>query len=84
VAAQRNLILITENHKDFLNLHEAWHRWARAWNVSPLPVHSGILTVPQLPSARLDDTAAAIAQIVSAGEPLSGELRQWTVSQGWK
>jgi len=84
IAAGRGLILVTENHQDFLTLHEAWQAWTRAWRLSPAPVHSGILTIPQLPVARLDETAAAIAQLVGSGRPFANALHRWSISRGWQ
>jgi Domain of unknown function (DUF5615) len=84
LALDRGLTLVTENHHDFLNLHQAWHLWARRWRVSPLPVHAGILTIPQLPVAQLDDTARAIATFVSLRGQFPNELHQWRLGRGWE
>ncbi len=84
VAAERGLILITENHQDFLTLHEAWQLWPRAWRVSPPPAHQGILTSPQLPVARLDETAAAIAHLASSVRAVRNELHRWSPVRGWE
>lgn len=83
-AVARSLSLITENDHDFLNLHQAWQLWAREWRMSPLPVHPGILTIPQLPVARLDETAAAVAQLVGSGRRFANALHQWSAARGWE
>lgn len=83
-AAERGFVLITENYQDFLTLHQAWQLWPRAWRVSPLPSQQGILAIPQLPVARLDETAAAIAQMVASGEAIANALHRWSVGRGWQ
>lgn len=82
-ATERGLVVISENHQDFLNLHQAWQLWTHAWRVSPSPVHPGVLTIPQLPVARLSDTAAAVAQLIGSGRHYANELHQWTIARGW-
>ena len=46
VAANLNRILVTCDRKDFILLHDAWHRWSAAWNV--VAHHAGILVIPDL------------------------------------
>jgi hypothetical protein len=53
VAAQRGLILVTHNVKDFRPLHDAWLTWSNAWSVTP--THTGILIIP----GRWEDERAA-------------------------
>jgi predicted nuclease of predicted toxin-antitoxin system len=43
-AARAQRILVSRDH-DYLDLHTAWHRWAAAWGVHPLPEHAGILII---------------------------------------
>jgi hypothetical protein len=83
-AVRRSLIVITENHQDFLNLHQAWQIWSRAWRVRPLPAHPGIPTIPQLPVARLSETAGAIAQLIGSGRRYANELHQWIITRVWE
>jgi hypothetical protein len=45
LAAQRGWLTITSNGRDFILLHDAWHRWSAAWGVAPPPVHGGVLVV---------------------------------------
>jgi hypothetical protein len=75
-------VLITDDH-DFLALHAAWLEWPTEWQVSPAPVHHGILLINQghmggrLPAARQIDAHLA-------GSPrLPNTLWQWTTARGW-
>jgi hypothetical protein len=44
-AANSGRILVTHNWKDYLLLHDAWHRWSRNWGIQGL--HAGILVLRQ-------------------------------------
>jgi hypothetical protein len=46
-ATQHNWIMIVHNHLDFLLLHQAWLIWRVAGAGYQLPVHPGILSIPQ-------------------------------------
>jgi hypothetical protein len=78
-AALKGWTLVTNNAKDFILLHDAWHRWSKAWQVAPL--HAGILV------ARADWNANRLA-----GEVNDFFARQLTIvnclytldaAQGW-
>lgn len=43
-ASLRARILVTNNIRDFVLLHDAWIRWSRKWHVHSS--HSGILALP--------------------------------------
>jgi len=81
-AAQQHWLLITCNGTDFLLLHLAWRLWSQAWAVQPVPLHAGILWIPQ--QRWLAPTAAQeIDAFVRAGLQVANTLYQWTPSGGW-
>lgn len=81
LAARGGWTIVTHNEEDFLLLHLAWIRWARAWAVSPTPLHGGILIVPQDEDAAV---AAAIDRHLKSATTLPNELYRWRVRRGWQ
>jgi len=45
-AAEHGCIMVTRNRRDFELLHHAWRSWSKAWQVQPIPEHSGLLITP--------------------------------------
>lgn len=81
VAARAGRVLITHNRKDFEVLQDAWRLWPVEWHVAPLPVHAGILVIPQRWSPQ--QAAAELAAIIQSGPTLANELYTHTVLRGW-
>lgn len=48
-AAERGWVIVTHDSNDFWLLHRAWHRWAVAWHIRPMPRDGGVLVLPQRP-----------------------------------
>jgi hypothetical protein len=81
LASRTRRVLVTGNQADFRLLHGAWHRWARAWGVEPVPEHPGILVTRNAwPAARL---AAAVDAFFRTPRPLPNRLYRW-VDGGWR
>ena len=78
-AAQQVRILVSHNRADFVLLHDAWQRWASAWQVGAR--HGGILILPQQLS--VTRIAEVLANLLEAGPPMDNELHEWRVSTGW-
>ena len=79
--ASRNQILVSRDH-DYLELHTAWHRWAAAWGVHPLPEHAGILIIDN----HWDAQTAAHEILICLGQhaPLTNRLYQYDTRRGWQ
>ncbi|MBI3972819.1 MAG: DUF5615 family PIN-like protein [Chloroflexi bacterium] len=71
-------ILITHNRKHFRLLHDAWHRFARMWQV--MATHPGILIARQGPA---EQTSSDVLSFLQLGLLLRNELYEWTPSRGW-
>jgi predicted nuclease of predicted toxin-antitoxin system len=86
VAIELDRIVITENHRDFLALHQLSHRLAEVWQVSGrlTAPHPGILTVHSVPTQSIHLTEAAISQFVNAQASLAGELHYWRKDGQWQ
>lgn len=80
-AAQNGWILLACNWKDFILLHDAWRHWPRAWHVTPVPEHAGILIVPQ-PWPAIS-AAAEIDRFLQSSPPLTNALYRYTPTRGW-
>ena len=76
-AATQGWLLVT-NDRDFILLHDAWHRWSREWNVHP--VHAGILLTVQSWSTQV--LVTNVASFLAAGPPTDNLLYTWE-PQGW-
>lgn len=75
IAAERSLVLLTHNRKDFELLHDAWLRWGVQQQ------HAGILIPPQeWPPQRC---AAAIASFLAAAPELANHLYTFDKGRGW-
>jgi hypothetical protein len=89
---EQGRVLVTENHRDFLDLHRLSHFLAEAWQVSADPMgpgglavpHPGILTVHQLPAGSIHLTDTAISQLVNFLTSLVGELHYWRHDGNWE
>jgi predicted nuclease of predicted toxin-antitoxin system len=78
-AAERGLILLSHDTKDYPLLHDAWRRWSNAWNVTPL--HHGILIVPQQWSrTQIVDMVDAF---LATAPTLTNELYRYYPALGW-
>ena len=79
-ATRINRIVITNNQRDFVLLHDAWHNWSREWNVSP--VHTGILlTRNTWPALYLVER---IEEFFSVERPTANRLYRWAAGRGWE
>lgn len=83
IAAQQRRTFITHNGDDFVLLHEAWRIWSRSWRLAPLPLHAGILIIPQSPHLGHEQAAREVDKLVRAGSPLANELFTWRHARGW-
>lgn len=81
LAAQQGRTLISHNRRDFEMLHDAWRRWAIAWQVEP--EHAGILIIPQRSPWLYDQVAQEVGSFLASGQPLANELYWWSVGHGW-
>ncbi len=74
-AAQRGILFVTHNGRDFALLHDAWQRWFPAWGVLPATAsHQGIVILEQLPVGQL---AGALNQLLSATPLLTNQLYRY-------
>jgi hypothetical protein len=80
VAAQRGLILVTHNVKDFRLLHDAWLMWSGAWGVAAS--HRGILIIPGC----CEDARAAqeLEDFIVRNTGLNTACYEWRPSVGWQ
>lgn len=70
-SALNGWILVSHNANDFKLLHDAWHRWATAYQC-PL-IHSGILIVPQQYWSH-ERLAHEINAMVASGTDVNNQL----------
>lgn len=82
-AFQTERLLVTHNSKDFVLLHLAWIRWSAVWNVDPLPMHPGILVIPQTPVLVHRDAAYVLGELVDSGRELRSTVLSWRRQSGW-
>ena len=81
-AATRGWTLITHNRGDFRLLHDAWHLWSDAWQVSPQ--HAGILVLEPVPGQTASDVAELIQDIVTRHDVMLANARyDWGPMSGW-
>jgi hypothetical protein len=81
-AAQRGLILVTCNARDYRLLHDAWLNWPEVWQMTSRPQHAGILIVPHRAPSGV--TPAIGGLIRSVGDPsgLANQLFEWNPRTG--
>ena len=84
LAARMGRILVTHNHRHFAMLHEAWLAFAAEWNPPVMPIHPGILVVPDSGIVDLTVTARAIDQAISGLGPMENRLLVWRPAAGWR
>ena len=82
LAWQRGWIFVTHDEGDFTLLHDAWRRWAQAWQVAPIPQHPGILIIPQPWPA--PDPAQELGRFLQSSPPLANELYRYRRTRGWE
>jgi hypothetical protein len=86
-AAQRGWTLVTYNWKDYRLLHDAWRDWPRAWGLSPVPQHAGVLVIPAAGAATGRWTASVAAEQLAAfaeeHPSLTNTLYRWFPGSGW-
>lgn len=78
-AARRGWVIVTNNVRDFILLHDAWHLWSREWGVTPQ--HAGILLTRQTWNARR--LADEVSGFLATGPALTNQLYQWHGERGW-
>jgi hypothetical protein len=78
-AAERGLILLTNNERDYALLHDAWHRWSAAWGVEPR--HAGIIVPKQAWS--FERTTTEVGRLLDSGVDFTNALYQWHGALGW-
>ena len=79
-AATRQRILVTHNVADFVLLHNAWRRWAEAWQLPSAPPHSGIVVLEQ---GSADGLLPILHSFIAPGVSLANELLRWRRNSGW-
>ena len=88
-AAENRRIVVTHNWKAFFPLHTAWVLWANEWyrtaatqrKPAPVPVHAGILVIPQTWDPRR--AAAELNRFLLRRPPLPNTLHAWIPRRGW-
>jgi hypothetical protein len=83
-AASLGRVVVTYDVDDYELLHLAWHAWAAAWNVTPLPTHPGILTIRSSKGLTAQDIASAIDGLMKQESKLTNRFFGWTVQRGWE
>ncbi|MBI3971844.1 MAG: DUF5615 family PIN-like protein [Chloroflexi bacterium] len=79
VAVTQGWTIVTNNARDFVLLHDAWHRWSQAWHVTPR--HSGILITRQTWDGHR--VAAEVSMFLALDVDTANELYQWHGDLGW-
>jgi hypothetical protein len=86
ISARVGWPLVTHNRDDFALLHRAWRDWPAFWTLANLPLHAGILLLPQPPILTPAAAASAVdALILAVGGVggLKGRLYTWSSGVGW-
>lgn len=78
-AAERGLILLTNNERDYVLLHDAWHRWSAAWGVAPM--HAGIIVPKQ--AWPFERATTEVGRLLDSGVDFTNALYQWHGVLGW-
>ncbi len=71
--AEQGWVLVTQNRRDFLALHEGWVTWTTAWGIAL--VHGGIFVLDQGPL--VPDLVAAIVPFLITDLKLANSLWNW-------
>ncbi|HEX5167040.1 MAG TPA: DUF5615 family PIN-like protein, partial [Thermomicrobiales bacterium] len=79
-AATTNRILLTHNRRDLRLLHDAWHRWGRAWSVQHQ--HAGILVLPQGRTYR--EHVTRVLALLGQNESVTNQLHICGGSGDWR
>jgi len=66
-------VLVTQNRRDFLALHEGWVTWTAEWGVRR--EHNGILILDQGPG--IAALVTAIVPFLASGQPLINRVWNW-------
>lgn len=74
--------IVTHNERDYLLVHLAWERLAGHWDVTPRPLHGGVIVVPQQ-SGTPQATARAIAALVRRSGSVAGQVHRRGAG-GWQ
>lgn len=82
-ASTEQRTLITHNHNDFLLLHGALRFWRAAGYGLRLPLHHGILAVPQPHQMRPELVAYAMDEEVRARATLTNIFLRLDIRDGW-
>jgi hypothetical protein len=86
-ATRLRRVLVTHDRKDYRLPHGAWHDWFAEWGTPPLPLHGGILVIPQDPVLPAIAAAELVHEFVSAlrpGETLHNRPLEWKRGSGWQ
>jgi hypothetical protein len=78
-AAERGWILLTNNERDFVLLHDAWHLWSAAWGVAPQ--HAGIVIPKQ--GWSMERATTELGRLLETGVSFTNALYQWHGALGW-
>jgi hypothetical protein len=82
-AAETRRIFITHNGKDYLLLQRAWRHWSDLWNVTPRPIHSGILVIPQQSPLAIEQIALEVDAFIRSGIQLATRYFDFSVGHRW-
>lgn len=77
---QEGWTFVTHDTDDYELLHRAWLRWGPGWGVSPPPVHSGIIALPQVGAPAL---VGPVGDFLAATPPLANRMYRWRQAEGW-
>ena len=86
-ASSLDRVLLTHNERDFLLLHDAWLRWAAAWNIQPL--HAGVIVLPQGQRSSAERSAREVEELLRVEHDqetparLTNQLWVWRPARGW-
>lgn len=80
-AADHGWIILTHNRADFILLHDAWHLWARAWDVEP--EHAGIIVLEPIRFPRHAEIVSLIDDVCQR-QALVNMLFAWRRTAGWE
>lgn len=78
-ATRDGRIVVTHNRKDYLLLHDAWHRWTLAWTV--LDQHAGVLCLPH--NLQPHALFVAIDVFLSSDFPIANEVYTYSPATSW-
>jgi len=81
-AAIRGCVFVTHNRDDFVLLQRAWRYWSDLWQVSPPPIHPGILVVPQQ-GISLANLATQMNAFVRSPATMENRCHRFILGRGW-